>query len=65
MTDLFNKDRNFMLMGRVVVLTNITWAVNNIDELIAWADQAGGSMKGMIIELPNDRAVANFILKWG
>lgn len=48
----------------VVVLTDIGFWANNIDDLIVWCRTNGGSVKGMTVEFDNNEQLTLFALRW-
>lgn len=56
--DLLNKK------GPLIVLTDLSFWLTHIDELIDWCKSNGGKQKGMTIEFDNDEDLTMFLLRW-
>lgn len=50
--------------GPVIVLTDFSYWVKHIDELIVWCKTNGGKQQGMTIEFDNDENLTMFLLRW-
>ncbi len=48
----------------VVVLTDVKFWSENIDELISWCDFNGGKVKGMTVGFNNYEQLTLFTLRW-
>ena len=74
MTDIFQhwKDNKFIVAppfatyhcGRSVVLTDIAFWVQHIDDLQVWCQDNGCTVQGMTVDVPTDELLTAFFLKW-
>jgi hypothetical protein len=73
MTDLFQhwKDNRFVIAPteltdneRLVILTDITYWTNNIDELNHWCNDRDAVVSGMTVTFGSERTLLEFVLKW-
>ncbi len=77
MTDIFHnwKENKFIIapsfaydsnkeFDHLVILTDVSFWTNEIDNLLAWCDQYGCSQKGMTVEIPNEDLLTAFCLRW-
>ena len=58
---------DFELLGAndlLVVLTDIKFWTDNIEELLIWCDQYGATVKGMTVEFDNKEQLTMFCLRW-
>jgi hypothetical protein len=57
----------FELLGTpdlLVVLTDLTFWANNVDELLDWCNQYGARVKGMTVEFDTNEQLTMFCLRW-
>ena len=49
---------------RLVILTDIGFWAEHIDELNEWCDQYGATAAGMTVAFPDDQTMTAFYLRW-
>ena len=76
MTDIMQdwKDQKFVVVGQdlfdeigythLVIMTDIKFWAQAVDDCIAWCYQNECEIKGMTISIPNEETLAMFLLKW-
>jgi hypothetical protein len=75
MTDIFHdwKTNRFVKVAadeynvrciHLIVLTDIHFWVEHIEELVAWCSEMGCLHQGMTVEIPTDELLTAFYLKW-
>ena len=74
MTDIMKdfKDRRFITVPNeyeerfehLVVLCDIGYWVENLEDLMAWCDLNGCEVLGMTVNVPDDARLALFVLRW-
>lgn len=52
------------MYGHLIVLSDIGYWADNIDELIAWCKETGCTQKGMTVDVPTDQLLTLFCLRW-
>jgi hypothetical protein len=50
--------------GVIVVMTDLTYWISNVDECREWCDKNGCRVKGMTIEIPDAETMTLFVLRW-
>lgn len=50
--------------GHLVVLTDIGYWADNIDDLIAWCSEYKCMHRGMTVDIPTDALLTLFCLRW-
>lgn len=48
----------------IVVLTDLTYWVKNLDELMDWCDANDSTLQGMTVEFKDERSLTAFTLRW-
>lgn len=79
MTDIMQdfKDRRFVVTpnyissgfrqpvhGHLVVLSDIGYWADNVDDLLIWCGETGCVLKGMTVDVPTDELLTLFCLRW-
>lgn len=74
MTDIFQswKERKFIVAAaditdgeRIVVMTDIAFWLENIDDLTEWCNNTpGAKTEGMTVLFDTDEALTMFVLRW-
>jgi hypothetical protein len=47
-----------------VILTDISFWAQNIDELIKWCSTNGGTLSGMTVKFQSEAVLTLFLLRW-
>ena len=50
--------------GHIVLLTDIGYWADNIDDLIAWCSEHKCMHQGMTVDIPTDQLLTLFCLRW-
>jgi len=48
----------------LVILTDVRYWTDHIDELLKWCSKHGCTQEGMAIRVPSDSKLTHFILAW-
>ena len=52
------------ISGHIVVLSDIGFWADNVDDLITWCEKNNCKTKGMTVEIPTDELLTLFCLRW-
>lgn len=50
--------------GFIIILTDVKYWAENIDELILWCKSNGGTVRGMSVSFDSEKQLLLFTLRW-
>lgn len=50
--------------GHLIILTDYIFWTDHFDKLETWCNKNGGKIEGMTVNLPTDKLLTAFLLKW-
>lgn len=54
-----------VLCKHLIIMTDIAFWADNVDELVVWCRDHNCDVQGMTIEIPDDETFTLFCLRWG